>query len=42
VLQRWPQHADALRGLRDLAIDARDWDEAVAIQQQLLAVARPR
>ena len=41
VLQRWPQHADALRGLRDLAIDARDWDEAVAIQQKLLAVARP-
>jgi len=41
VLQRWPQHADALRGLRDLAIDARDWDEAVAIQQRLLALARP-
>jgi lipopolysaccharide biosynthesis regulator YciM len=41
VLQRWPQHADALRGLRDLAIDARDWDEAVAIQQRLLAVAPP-
>ena len=41
VLQRWPQQADALRGLRDLAIDARDWDEAVAIQQRLLAVARP-
>ncbi|HTO13670.1 MAG TPA: tetratricopeptide repeat protein [Candidatus Binatia bacterium] len=41
VLQRWPQHGDALRGLRDLAIDARDWDEAVAIQQRLLAVARP-
>ena len=41
VLQRWPQHAEALRGLRDLAIEARDWDEAVAIQQRLLAVARP-
>jgi protein O-GlcNAc transferase len=41
VLQRWPQHADALRGLRDLAIEARDWDEAVNIQQRLLAVARP-
>jgi lipopolysaccharide biosynthesis regulator YciM len=41
VLQRWPQNADALRGLRDLAIDARDWDEAVTIQQRLLAVARP-
>jgi lipopolysaccharide biosynthesis regulator YciM len=41
VLQRWPHHADALRGLRDLAIDARDWDEAVAIQQRLLTVAPP-
>ena len=41
VLQRWPQHADALRGLRDLAIDARDWDEAVAIQQRLLTAAGP-
>ncbi|HEU5194968.1 MAG TPA: tetratricopeptide repeat protein [Methylomirabilota bacterium] len=41
VVQRWPQHADALRGLRDLAIEAGDWDEAVAIQQRLFAVARP-
>jgi lipopolysaccharide biosynthesis regulator YciM len=41
VLQRWPHHADALRGLRDLAIDAGEWDEAVATQQRLLAVARP-
>ncbi|HEX6211186.1 MAG TPA: tetratricopeptide repeat protein [Methylomirabilota bacterium] len=41
VLQRWPHHADALRGLRDLAIDARDWDEAVAIQQRLLTAASP-
>jgi lipopolysaccharide biosynthesis regulator YciM len=41
VLQRWPHHADGLRGLRDLAIDARDWDEAVAIQQRLLTVAPP-
>ena len=41
VLQRWPHHADGLRGLRDLAIDARDWDEAVAIQQRLLTVAAP-
>ena len=39
VLQRWPHHADALRGLRDLAIEARDWDEAVAIQQRLLTAA---
>ena len=41
VLQRWPHHADALRGLRDLAIEARDWDEAVAVQQRLIAVAGP-
>jgi len=41
VLQRWPHHADALRGLRDLAIEARDWDEAVAIQQRLLTAAPP-
>jgi lipopolysaccharide biosynthesis regulator YciM len=39
VLQRWPHHAEALRGLRDLAIEARDWDEAVAIQQRLLTAA---
>jgi lipopolysaccharide biosynthesis regulator YciM len=41
VVQRWPQHAGALRALRDVAIDARDWDEAVAIQQRLLTVAPP-
>jgi lipopolysaccharide biosynthesis regulator YciM len=41
VLQRWPQHAEALRGLRDLAIEARDWDEAVVIQQRLLNAATP-
>jgi lipopolysaccharide biosynthesis regulator YciM len=41
VLQRWPHHADALRGLRDLAIEARDWDEAVAIQQRLMTAAPP-
>jgi lipopolysaccharide biosynthesis regulator YciM len=39
VLQRWPHHAEALRGLRDFAIEARDWDEAVAIQQRLLSAA---
>ncbi|HZO09560.1 MAG TPA: tetratricopeptide repeat protein, partial [Myxococcota bacterium] len=39
VLQRWPHHAEALRALRDLAIEARDWDEAVAIQQRLLTAA---
>jgi lipopolysaccharide biosynthesis regulator YciM len=41
VVQRWPHHAGALRALRDLAIDARDWDEAVAIQQRLITVAAP-
>jgi tetratricopeptide (TPR) repeat protein len=41
VLQRWPGHAGALRAQRDLAIDAGDWDEAVAIQQRLLTVATP-
>jgi lipopolysaccharide biosynthesis regulator YciM len=41
ILQRWPHHPAALRGLRDLAIDARDWDGAVAIQEELLSVARP-
>ena len=41
VLQGWPQHGAALRGLRDLAVAARDWAEAVVIQQRLLAVARP-
>jgi lipopolysaccharide biosynthesis regulator YciM len=41
VLQRWPQHADALRAMRDFAIEAHDWDEAVAIQQRLLSAAPP-
>ncbi|HEX2441277.1 MAG TPA: tetratricopeptide repeat protein [Methylomirabilota bacterium] len=41
VLQRWPRHAEALRGLRDFAIEARDWDEAVALQQRLLDAAPP-
>jgi lipopolysaccharide biosynthesis regulator YciM len=41
VLQRWPHHAEALRGLRDLAIEVRDWDEAVAIQQRLFSAAPP-
>jgi len=39
LLQRWPGHAEALRGLRDFAIEAGDWDEAVAVQQRLLAAA---
>jgi lipopolysaccharide biosynthesis regulator YciM len=37
VLQRWPAHAEALRALRDFAVEARDWDEAVAIQHRLLS-----
>jgi lipopolysaccharide biosynthesis regulator YciM len=41
VRQRWPHHAGALRALRDLAAGAGDWDEAVALQQRLLTVARP-
>jgi lipopolysaccharide biosynthesis regulator YciM len=41
LLQRWPHHAEALRGLRDLAVAARDWDEAVVIQQRLLLLAKP-
>ncbi|HEU5320208.1 MAG TPA: tetratricopeptide repeat protein, partial [Methylomirabilota bacterium] len=41
ILQTWPAHPDALRGLRDLAIDAADWDAAVAVQERLIDVARP-
>ena len=41
VLQRWPHHADALRTLRDLAIDERNWDEAIALQERLLEIAPP-
>jgi lipopolysaccharide biosynthesis regulator YciM len=41
VLQRWPHHSEALRGLRDLAIAAGDWDEAVTLQQRLLTAAPP-
>jgi tetratricopeptide (TPR) repeat protein len=39
LLQRWPGHAEALRALRDFAIEAGDWDEAVAVQQRLLTTA---
>jgi lipopolysaccharide biosynthesis regulator YciM len=39
VAQRWPGHAGALHALRDLAVEARNWDEAIAIQQRLLALA---
>jgi lipopolysaccharide biosynthesis regulator YciM len=41
VLQRWPHHGEALRTLRDLAIDERNWDEAIALQERLLAIAPP-
>ena len=41
VLQRWPHHAEALRTLRDLAIDERNWDEAIALQERLLEIAPP-
>jgi lipopolysaccharide biosynthesis regulator YciM len=39
VVQRWPAHAGALHALRDLAIEARGWDEAIAIQEQIMALA---
>jgi lipopolysaccharide biosynthesis regulator YciM len=39
VAQRWPAHTGALRALRDIAIEARDWDDAIAIQERLLEVA---
>jgi lipopolysaccharide biosynthesis regulator YciM len=38
VVQRWPAHAGALHAGRDLAVQARDWDEVIAIQQELLAI----
>lgn len=41
VAQRWPAHRGALHELRDLAVDARHWDEAIAVQQQLMALAPP-
>ena len=41
VLQRWPHHAEALRTLRDLAIDERNWDDAIALQERLLEIAPP-
>jgi lipopolysaccharide biosynthesis regulator YciM len=39
VLQRWPANIVALRALRDLAVEARAWDEAVDVQRRLMAVA---
>ncbi len=41
VLQRWTANTAALRALRDIAIETRDWDEAVATQQKLVALVPP-
>ncbi len=41
VLQRWTANTAALRALRDIAIEMRDWDEAVATQQKLVALVPP-
>lgn len=41
VLQRWTANTSALRALRDIAIETRDWDEAVATQQKLVALVPP-
>src|SRR3989440_9617442 len=37
VVQRWPAHVSALHALRDLAVEARAWDEAIGIQESILA-----
>lgn len=42
VLQQWEGNTVALRALRDLAVEVRAWDEAVAVQRRLLALASPR
>src|SRR5256712_12351643 len=42
VVQRWPAHVGGLHALRDLAVEARAWDEAIAIQQSLLELAPSR
>jgi lipopolysaccharide assembly protein B len=41
VLQRWTANTSALRALRDIAIEMRDWDEAVATQQNLVNLVPP-
>src|SRR5687768_5903740 len=41
VAQRWPAHRGALHELRDLAVEARQWDDVIAVQQQLMALAPP-
>jgi len=42
VVQRWPGHVGALHALRDLAVETRAWDEAIAIQESILALAPSR
>jgi lipopolysaccharide biosynthesis regulator YciM len=42
VVQRWPAHVGALHALRDLAVEVRAWDEAIAIQESILALAPSR
>src|SRR5262250_3768952 len=37
IVQRWPAHVGALHALRDLAVETRDWDEAIALQQTIVA-----
>jgi len=41
VLQRWSAHAAALRALRDIAIDAQEWNEAIAAQERLIEIVPP-
>jgi lipopolysaccharide biosynthesis regulator YciM len=41
VLERRRSHLAALRGLRDLAIEATRWDEAIEVQERLTALASP-
>jgi lipopolysaccharide biosynthesis regulator YciM len=41
VVQQWPAHRGALHELRDLAVEGRSWDEAIALQQQIMALAPP-
>lgn len=41
VLEFRRTHLAALRGLRDLALDADGWDEAVEMQERLAALAAP-
>jgi lipopolysaccharide biosynthesis regulator YciM len=41
VLRRRRGHVPALRGLRDLLVETRQWGEALATQQRLLALVTP-